>query len=53
MFSLFFSLSGLAIAAQGAVNREKAKLAAHRLFVLMDRQSEIDPLSNDGKKVEV
>jgi len=40
----------LAIAAHGAVNRDKAKLAADRIFTLVDRQSEIDPLSDLGKK---
>ena len=47
MWALLFSLYGLAIAAQGAVNREKAKLAAHRIFELVDRKSKIDPLSAD------
>jgi ATP-binding cassette subfamily B (MDR/TAP) protein 1 len=50
MFALLFSLYGLAIAAQGAVNRDKAKLAANRMFTLIDRQSQIDPLSELGKK---
>lgn len=50
MFALFFSMYGLTIAAQGAVDRKKAKQAAHRIFALTDRQSEIDPLSQGGKK---
>lgn len=50
MFSLFFSLYGLTLAAQGAVNREKAKQAAARIFELTDRQSLIDPLSDSGTK---
>ena len=50
MFSLLFALSGLAIAAEGAVDRNKAKLAAARVFELTDRQSLIDPLSTEGKK---
>jgi ATP-binding cassette subfamily B (MDR/TAP) protein 1 len=50
MFSLLFSLSGMAIAAQGATNRDKAKLAADRIFELTDRESAIDPLGEDGKK---
>jgi len=50
MFALFFSLYGLTIAAQGAVDRKKANLAAARIFELMDRQSLIDPLSTVGKK---
>lgn len=50
MFSLLFSLSGMAVAAQGATNRDKAKLAADRIFELTDRESAIDPLSEEGKK---
>lgn len=50
MFSLLFSLSGIGMAAQNATNREKAKVAAHRIFELTDRQSAIDPLSDEGKK---
>ena len=50
MFSLFFSLSGIAMATQGATNRDKAKLAAHRVFELTDRESAIDPLGQGGKK---
>jgi len=50
MFSLLFSLSGLAVAAQGATDREKAKAAAARVFELTDRESAIDPLSCEGKK---
>lgn len=50
MFSLLFSLSGIGMAAQGATNRDKAKVAAHRIFELTDRQSAIDPLSDEGKK---
>ena len=50
MFSLLFSLSGMAVAAQGATNRDKAKLAANRIFELTDRESAIDPLSETGEK---
>lgn len=50
MFSLLLSLNGLAIAAQGATNREKAKAAAGNIFALMDRYSSIDPLGEGGKK---
>ena len=51
MFSLLFSITGLGIAAQGATDRDKAKLAAERIFELTDRESRIDPLSEEGKKV--
>jgi hypothetical protein len=50
MFSLLFSLSALGIAAQGVTDRDKAKLAAERIFELTDRESRIDPLSDEGKK---
>lgn len=50
MFSLLFSLSGMAAAAQGATDRSKALAAAARTFDLMERVSQIDPLSTEGKK---
>lgn len=50
MFSLLFSLSGMAAAAQGATDRTKAIAAAERIFDLIERKSKIDPLSMDGKK---
>ena len=40
----------LTIATEGAVDREKAKAAASRIFTLIDRESEIDPLSEEGRK---
>ena len=52
MFSLLFSLSGLGMAAQGATDRDKAKAAGERIFSLIDRESTIDPLSEDGYKGE-
>ena len=50
MFALLFAMSGLSIAADGGVDRNKAKNAAARIFELTDRQSLIDPLSTEGKK---
>jgi len=50
MFSLLFSLSGLGMAAQGATDRDKAKIAGERIFTLVERESAIDPLSKDGYK---
>lgn len=50
MFGLLFSLYGLAIAAEGAIDRGKAKAAAARIFQLIDRNSLIDPLSKTGVK---
>ncbi|KAL9190432.1 hypothetical protein ACHAXT_007643 [Thalassiosira profunda] len=52
MFSLLFSLSGLGMAAQGATDRDKAKAAGERIFTLIDRESAIDPLSEEGYKGE-
>jgi ATP-binding cassette subfamily B (MDR/TAP) protein 1 len=56
MFGLFFSLYGLTVALEGATDRNKAKLAADRIFGLIDRPSAIDPLGEQGttadKKVE-
>ena len=49
MFALLFSFTGLSIAAEGAVDRKKAKRAAARIFQLTDRHSLIDPLSTEGK----
>lgn len=48
--SLLFSLSGLSVAIMGATDSAKAKLAANRIFTLIDRESPIDSLSNEGKK---
>jgi len=50
IFSLMFSLSGMAAAMMGITKREKAKEAAARIFELIDRESKIDPLSSAGKK---
>ena len=50
MFALMFALYGLTLAAEGAVDSEKAKAGANRIFALTDRESKIDPLSSDGEK---
>lgn len=50
MFGLMLSLTGLAAAMSGLTDAEKAKAAAHRIFELTERVSEIDPLSEEGKK---
>eukprot|EP00980_Cylindrotheca_fusiformis_P003513 scaffold781_cov132-Cylindrotheca_fusiformis.AAC.32 len=52
LFSLMLSLTGLAAAMSGLTDIEDAKAAAGRVFDLIDRQSEIDPLSDKGKKQE-
>ncbi len=50
MFAALFSLSGLSVAMMGATDQAKAKLAAGRIFKLIDRKSPIDTLSPEGKK---
>lgn len=49
--SLLFSLSGLSVAIMGATDSAKAKLAANRIFKLLDSESPIDSLSKEGKKL--
>ena len=44
MFGLFFSIYGLTVALEGATDRKRAKLAADRIFHLIDRKSAIDPI---------
>lgn len=51
MFALLFSLFALGAAAQGLVDKKKAEAAAGRLFYLMNRVSEIDPLCTSGEKL--
>lgn len=50
MFSLLFSLSGMSVAFMGATDKTKAQLAADRIFGLIDRESPINSLSNEGRK---
>lgn len=50
MFSLLFSVSGMAVSMQGVSDPKVAKEAAKRVFELMERRSAIDPLSKDGRK---
>jgi ATP-binding cassette subfamily B (MDR/TAP) protein 1 len=50
LFGLMLSLTGLAAAMAGLTDAEKAKEAAIRIFELMERESEIDPLGEGGKK---
>ena len=61
LFSLFFPLFirkkkiyiYIYTKQKGATDREKAKSAARRIFELIERKSDIDPLSTEGEKVEV
>jgi ATP-binding cassette subfamily B (MDR/TAP) protein 1 len=50
MFSLLFSITGMAMSVQGASDPKVAKEAANRIFELIARRSSIDPLSTEGRK---
>lgn len=50
VFGLMVSLPGLAAAISGLTDANEAKAAAVRIFELIERTSEIDPLSNEGKQ---
>lgn len=51
MFALLFSLFGLGAAFQGVSDRKETEKSAGRVFYLLDRESEIDPLNDEGKKL--
>eukprot|EP00555_Chaetoceros_dichaeta_P005582 CAMPEP_0198258458 /NCGR_PEP_ID=MMETSP1447-20131203/7876_1 /TAXON_ID=420782 /ORGANISM="Chaetoceros dichaeta, Strain CCMP1751" /LENGTH=1270 /DNA_ID=CAMNT_0043945579 /DNA_START=240 /DNA_END=4052 /DNA_ORIENTATION=- len=51
MFSLLFALFALGGSAIGAIDKNEAKQAAGRIFYLINRKSEIDPMSDEGKSV--
>lgn len=50
MFTLLFALSGTGAATHGLTDKNKAQAAADRIFTLMERPSQIDPLATTGKK---
>lgn len=50
MWSLMYGISGMSVAMQGATDRKKANEAASRIFDLIERESKIDPLSDEGEK---
>lgn len=52
MFAMLFGLFGLGIAFQDITDRKETEMSASRIFYLMDRKSEIDPLSDEGKIVD-
>jgi len=52
MWSMMFGISGMSIAMQGATDRKKASAAVSRIFALIERESKIDPLSEEGKKLD-
>ena len=51
-FAILFSLFGLGAAFQDISDRKAVEMAAGRIFYLLDRKSEIDPLSTGGKTLE-
>lgn len=52
LFSLLFGLFGLGIAFQDMVDKKEAEESASRIFYLIDRESSIDPLSDEGNEVD-
>jgi ABC-type multidrug transport system fused ATPase/permease subunit len=52
LFGMMFGFTGLGIAMQDLTDSEKARAAAARIFELIDRKSEIDPLTDEGKKLD-
>ncbi len=51
-FALLFSLFSLGAAFQGMSDWKETEKSAGRIFYLLDRKSEIDPLSEEGKKLD-
>jgi hypothetical protein len=52
-FALLFSLFGLGAAFQDMSDRKETEKSASRIFYLLDRKSTIDPLSSDGKILNI
>jgi ATP-binding cassette subfamily B (MDR/TAP) protein 1 len=50
-FAVLFSLFGLGAAFQDISDRKEVEKSAGRVFYLLDRESKIDPLSAEGKKL--
>lgn len=51
MFGLMFGMTGIGIAMQDMTDSKQAAEAADRVFDIIDRKSELDPLSEEGKKI--
>ncbi|KAL7567824.1 hypothetical protein ACA910_000571 [Epithemia clementina (nom. ined.)] len=51
-FAVLFSLFGLGAAFQDVSDTNEVKTSAGRIFYLLDRKSAIDPLSEEGKKLD-
>ena len=50
IFALLISIAGTTIGSSGTTDKKVAEEAANRVFALIDKQSEIDPLSETGKE---
>ena len=50
-FAILFSLFGLGAAFQDISDRKETEKSASRIFYLLDRESKIDPMSEEGKKL--
>jgi len=51
-FALLFALFGLGAAFQGLSDKTETEKSAGRIFYLLDRKSEIDPLGEEGKRLD-
>ena len=51
-FAVLFALFGLGAAFQDISDNKAVEESAKRVFYLLDRESAIDPLSEDGQKIE-
>jgi ABC-type bacteriocin/lantibiotic exporter with double-glycine peptidase domain len=51
-FAILFSLFGLGAAFQDISDRKETEASASRIFYLLDRKSKIDPMSEEGKKLD-
>lgn len=51
-FAILFSLFGLGAAFQDISDRKETERSASRIFYLLDRQSKIDPMSEEGKVLD-
>lgn len=51
MFGLIFGMTGIGIAMQDMTDSKAAAEAADRVFEIIDRKSDLDPLSTEGKKL--
>jgi len=51
-FAILFGLFSLGVAFQDVSDRKEVKKSISRVFYLLDKQSEIDPLSEAGKEID-